>query len=228
MRVLGGNLSPEFSAVLKLAGVEGGLEDNVFLGVAKIFNGEQKLLEYLDSTPEMLKNLDMIVVRYEGPVGGPGMPEMLDSTSRITTLCRERDIVVGLMTDGRFSGGSVGLVIGHVGPEAAEGGPIALIEEGDNIKVDLNKNELNCEQLNDPKTHKERKAKWEDAVTKNSGTHPSVGQADTRLLNRMRCSAVSAVLGAGMHPNRKLYVSNPRVVNVSEFEPTNKYKEALI
>lgn len=228
LRVLGGNLSPEFSAVLKLAGVEGGLEDNVFLGVAKIFNGEQKLLEYLDSTPEMLKNLDMIVVRYEGPVGGPGMPEMLDSTSRITTLCRERDIVVGLMTDGRFSGGSVGLVIGHVGPEAAEGGPIALIEEGDNIKVDLNKNELNCEQLNDPKTHKERKAKWEDAVTKNSGTHPSVGQADTRLLNRMRCSAVSAVLGAGMHPNRKLYVSNPRVVNVSEFEPTNKYKEALI
>ena len=228
LRVLGGNLSPEFSAVLKLAGVEGGLEDNVFLGVAKIFNGEQKLLEYLDSTPEMLKNLDMIVVRYEGPVGGPGMPEMLDSTSRITALCRERDIVVGLMTDGRFSGGSIGLVIGHVGPEAAVGGPIALIEEGDNIKVDLNKNELNCEQLNDPKTYKERKAKWEDVVTKNSGTHPSVGQADTRLLNRMRCSAVSAVLGAGMHPNRKLYVSNPRVVNVSEFEPTNKYKEGPI
>ena len=228
LRVLGGNLSPEFSAVLKLAGVEGGLEDNVFLGVAKIFNGEQKLLEYLDSTPEMLENLDMIVVRYEGPVGGPGMPEMLDSTSRITALCRERDIVVGLMTDGRFSGGSIGLVIGHVGPEAAVGGPIALIEEGDNIKVDLNKNELNCEQLNDPKTHKERKAKWEDVVTKNSGTHPSVGQADTRLLNRMRCSAVSAVLGAGMHPNRKLYVSNPRVVNVSEFEPTNKYKEGPI
>jgi dihydroxy-acid dehydratase len=228
LRVLGGNLSPEFSAVLKLAGVEGGLEDNVFLGVAKIFNGEQKLLEYLDSTPEMLENLDMIVVRYEGPVGGPGMPEMLDSTSRITALCRERDIVVGLMTDGRFSGGSIGLVIGHVGPEAAVGGPIALIEEGDNIKVDLNKNELNCEQLNDPKTYKERKAKWEDVVTKNSGTHPSVGQADTRLLNRMRCSAVSAVLGAGMHPNRKLYVSNPRVVNVSEFEPTNKYKEGPI
>ena len=64
----------------------------------------------------------MIVVRYEGPVGGPGMPEMLDSTSRITALCRQKNIVVGLMTDGRFSGGSVGLVIGHVGPEAAEGG----------------------------------------------------------------------------------------------------------
>ena len=225
LRVLGGNLSPEFSAVLKLAGVEGGLEDNVFLGVAKIFNGEQKLLGFLDSTPEMLENLDMIVVRYEGPVGGPGMPEMLDSTSRITTLCRERNIVVGLMTDGRFSGGSVGLVIGHVGPEAAVGGAIGLIEEGDNITVDLNENELNCVQLNDPKIYNERKAKWEDIVTKNSGTHPSVGQANTNLLNRMRCSAVSAVLGAGMHPDRKLYVSNPRIVNYSDFKPTNKYKE---
>ena len=225
LRVLGGNLSPEFSAVLKLAGVEGGLEDNVFLGVAKIFNGEKKLLEFLDSTPEMLENLDMIVVRYEGPVGGPGMPEMLDSTSRITTLCRERNIVVGLMTDGRFSGGSVGLVIGHVGPEAAVGGAIGLIEEGDNITVDLNENELNCVQLNDPKIYNERKAKWEDIVTKNSGTHPSVGQANTNLLNRMRCSAVSAVLGAGMHPDRKLYVSNPRIVNYSDFKPTNKYKE---
>ena len=99
----------------------------------------------------------MVVVRYEGPVGGPGMPEMLDSTSRITTLCRERDIIVGLMTDGRFSGGSVGLVIGHVGPEAAIGGPIALIEDGDEIIVDLNKNEINCTQLLDENILSERK-----------------------------------------------------------------------
>ena len=89
----------------------------------------------------------MIIVRFEGPVGGPGMPEMLDSTSRITAICRERGIVVGLMTDGRFSGGSVGLVIGHVGPEAAIGGPIALVENGDTIEVNLNKNELNCKEL---------------------------------------------------------------------------------
>ena len=82
----------------------------------------------------------MVVVRYEGPVGGPGMPEMLDSTSRITALCREKNIVIGLMTDGRFSGGSVGLVIGHVGPEAAIGGAIALIKDGDTITVDLNEN----------------------------------------------------------------------------------------
>ena len=147
LRVLGGNLSPEYSSILKLAGVEGGLENNVFKGQAKIFDGEQALLDTLDKRPEVFENFDMIVVRYEGPVGGPGMPEMLDSTSRITTLCREKNIVVALMTDGRFSGGSVGLVIGHVGPEAAVGGPIALIEEGDQIIVDLNKNEINCVEL---------------------------------------------------------------------------------
>ena len=224
LRVLGGNLSPEYSAVLKLAGVEGGLENNIFEGKARIFDGEQKLLEFLDSTPELFENFDMIVVRYEGPVGGPGMPEMLDSTSRITTLCREKNIVVGLMTDGRFSGGSVGLVIGHVGPEAAIGGPIGLIENGDNIIVDLNTNELNCMQLNNQKIYDERKTKWDNVVDKNQGIHPSVGEADTRLLNRMRCSAVSAVLGAGMHPGRKVYVSNPRDANISDFEPTNKYK----
>ena len=146
LRVLGGNLSPDFSAILKLAGVEGGLENNVFVGTAKVFDGEQKLLERLETAPETFEDGDMIVVRYEGPVGGPGMPEMLDSTSRITALCRERNIVAGLMTDGRFSGGSVGLVIGHVGPEAAVGGPIGLIEDGDTITVDLNHNTINCQK----------------------------------------------------------------------------------
>ena len=133
-----------------------------------------------------MNNFDMVVVRYEGPVGGPGMPEMLDSTSRITTLCREKNIVVGLMTDGRFSGGSVGLVIGHVGPEAATGGPIGLLENGDSITVDLNKNELYCKELGDKKTYEERKSKWENEVLDNGGVHPLVGDADTRLLNRMR------------------------------------------
>ena len=150
LRVLGGNLSPDFSAILKLAGVEGGLENNVFRGNARVFEGEQGLLDALDQTPERFQNNDMIIVRYEGPSGAPGMPEMLDPTSRITTLCRERGIVVALMTDARFSGGSVGLVIGHVGPEAALGGPIAFIEDGDEIVVDLNTNELNCTALGDP------------------------------------------------------------------------------
>ena len=224
LRLLGGNLSPEFSSILKLAGVEGGLENNVFIGKARIFDGEQKLLWTLENEPESLKNNDMVVVRYEGPVGGPGMPEMLDSTSRITTLCRERDIIVGLMTDGRFSGGSVGLVIGHVGPEAAIGGPIALIEDGDEIIVDLNKNEINCTQLNDVNTFKLRKNNWEQIFNSNGGTHPSVGDADTRLLNRMRSSAVSATYGAGMHPNRNLWVPNPREVEKTEFIPKNIHK----
>ena len=224
LRLLGGNLSPEFSAVLKLAGVEGGLENNVFKGKAKVFNGEQELLEALDRNSEMFENFDMIVVRYEGPFGAPGMPEMLDSTSRITSLCRDKQIVVGLMTDGRFSGGSVGLVIGHVGPEAAAGGPIGLIEDGDDITVDLNKNELNCEPLLNKTIYSERKSLWESLVSKNNGIHPFVGDADTRLLHQMRCSAVSAVFGAGMHPNRKLWVNNPRKPKNTDFKPTNKYR----
>ena len=170
------------------------------------------MLRSLEESPNKFKNLDMVVVRYEGPVGGPGMPEMLDSTSRLTSLCRERNIIVGLMTDGRFSGGSVGLVIGHVGPEAAIGGPIALLEEGDDIIVDLNTNEINCTQLLNEDTYKERKNNWDEEVNKYDGVHPSVGDADTRLLNRMRSSAVSAKFGAGMHPDRKIWISNPRVI----------------
>ena len=103
LRILGGNLSPDFSAILKLAGVEGGLENNLFKGNARVFDGEYNLLETLENEPNSFKDKDMIVVRYEGPVGGPGMPEMLDSTSRITTLCRQKKITLGLMTDGRFS-----------------------------------------------------------------------------------------------------------------------------
>ena len=225
LRVLGGNLSPENSSILKLAGVEGGLENDIFTGTAKIFNGEQTLLDKLDSEPEFFNNFDMVVVRYEGPTGGPGMPEMLDSTSRITSLCRERNIIIALMTDGRFSGGSVGLVIGHVGPEAAIGGPIALLKDGDRIIVDLNTNELVCLELSDEKILKDRKTKWQMEVDANNGVHPAVGEANTRLLNRMRCSAVPAVFGAGMHPNRNLWVSEQRRTTVGKFDPKNKFRQ---
>ncbi len=224
LRVLGGNLSPEYSAVLKLAGVEGGLEDNIFVGKARIFNSEADLLAALENHPDVIENNDMVIVRYEGPSGAPGMPEMLDSTSRITTLCRDKDIIVGLMTDARFSGGSVGLVIGHVGPEAALGGPIAFVENGDEIVVDLNINELNCTALSDPVTLTARKAAWEQTVQNNGGAHPSIGQADTRLLNRMRRSAVSAVFGAGMHPDRVLWVKDPREAVRTSFVPSNKFR----
>jgi len=225
LRVLGGNLSPEFSAVLKLAGVEGGLEDNRFVGRARIFNGEQDLLNALEAAPEKFAHHDMVIVRYEGPSGAPGMPEMLDSTSRITTLCREREIVIGLMTDARFSGGSVGLVIGHVGPEAALGGPIALVQDGDEIVADLDNNELNCTELTDPAVFKARKAQWEKEVADNGGIHPLCGEVNTRLLNRMRLSAVSAVYGAGMHPDRVLWVPQPRDAERTGFVPQNKYRE---
>ena len=224
LRVLGGNLSPEFSAVLKLAGVEGGLDDNIFVGKARVFDSEADLLASLETQPEIFENNDMIIVRYEGPSGAPGMPEMLDSTSRITTLCREKGIVVGLMTDARFSGGSVGLVIGHVGPEAALGGPIAFVENGDEIVVDLNINELNCTQLSDPASMSARKAGWDKVVATNGGMHPSIGVADTRLLNRMRRSAVSANFGAGMHPDRVLYVNEPRDPVRTAFVPSNRHR----
>lgn len=224
LRVLGGNLSPEYSAVLKLAGVEGGLENNIFVGRARVFDGEAGLLDALENCPDGFENNDMVIVRYEGPSGAPGMPEMLDSTSRITTLCRERGIVVGLMTDARFSGGSVGLVIGHVGPEAAIGGPIAFVGDGDEIVVDLNTNELNCTELSNPGILNDRKGNWERIVSQNGGMHPSVGEVNTRLLNRMRKSAVSANLGAGMHPDRKLWVSEPRDAEKTSFVPNNKYR----
>ena len=224
LRVLGGNLSPEYSAVLKLAGVEAGLEDNTFVGKARVFDGEEGLLETLENRPEVFQDNDMVIVRYEGPSGAPGMPEMLDSTSRITTLCRERGIVVGLMTDGRFSGGSVGLVIGHVGPEAALGGEIGLIEDGDEIVIDLNVNEINCTELRDAAKREERRKAWEQTVAGNGGIHPSVGNANTRLLNQMRNSAVPANLGAGMHPGRKLWISEPRQAVASGFQPKNVHR----
>ncbi len=224
LRVLGGNLSPDFSAILKLAGVEGGLEGNVFRGKACVFESEQALLEALTKTPERFQNNDMIIVRYEGPSGAPGMPEFLDPTSRITTLCRERGITVALMTDARFSGGSVGLVIGHVGPEAALGGPIAFIEDGDEIAADLNTNELNCSALNDAATLKKRKAAWEKAVVANGGVHPNCGVADTRLLHRARHTAVPATRGGGMHPNREVWVCDPRTAERSGFVPNNMHR----
>jgi len=201
------------------------LENNRFVGRARIFESEQSLLHALESAPGSFQHHDMVIVRYEGPSGAPGMPEMLDSTSRITVFCRERDIVIGLMTDARFSGGSVGLVIGHVGPEAALGGPIAFIQEGDEIIVDLGANELNCTALSDAATLQARKAVWEKTVADNGGLHPNCGEVDTRLLNRMRLSAVSAVYGAGMHPDRVLWVPEPREPEISGFVPHNKYRQ---
>ena len=198
LRLLRGNLAPGGAAVIKLAGVEGGMKDGRFAGRARVFDSEQALIEALATTPERFQDRDMVVIRYEGPRGAPGMPEMLDPTSRITSLCRRRGITIALMTDARFSGGSVGLVIGHVSPEAALGGPIALIEDGDTIVVDVNQDTLDCTQLEDAATAAARRARWDAEAERNGGTHPLVRPADTRLLRRMRAWALPPIQGAGL------------------------------
>ena len=126
------------------------------------------------------------------------MPELLDPTSRITALCRQRDITIALMTDARFSGGSVGLVIGHVAPEALLGGPIALVEDGDTIVVDLTTDRLECLELTDPDRVARRQAAWAAAAAGNGGIHPDVAPVSDRVLARMRATALPALLGGGM------------------------------
>jgi dihydroxy-acid dehydratase len=198
LRLLRGNLAPEGGAILKVAGVEGGVQDGVFTGRARVFNSERSLIEALDGHPDSFEDNDMVVIRYEGPRGAPGMPELLDPTSRITALCRQRHITIALMTDARFSGGSVGLVVGHVAPEALLGGPIALVEDGDTIVVDLNTDHLDCVQLGDPDRYEQRAEAWRSAAEGNGGLHPDVTPVTDRLLARMRATALPALLGGGM------------------------------
>jgi len=198
LRLLHGNLAPEGGAVIKLAGVEGGMAGGRFTGRARVFDSEAALIQALASDPDRFADRDMVVIRYEGPRGAPGMPELLDPTSRITALCRRRGITIALMTDARFSGGSVGLVIGHTSPEAALGGPIALIEDGDTIVVDVNDDTLDCAELDDAATLADRLARWQAEAERNGGTHPLVRAADTRLLRRMRARALPPLRGAGL------------------------------
>src|SRR5256714_613196 len=126
------------------------------------------------------------------PGRSPGPPP------RIPALCRQRGIPIALMTDARFSGGSVGLVIGHVSPEAALGGPIALIEDGDTIVVDVNDDTLDCAELDDAATLAARQARWQGEAERNGGTHPLVRVADTRLLPRMGPPPAPPPRGAGL------------------------------
>jgi dihydroxy-acid dehydratase len=198
LRLLRGNLAPEGGAILKVAGVEGGVKDGIFTGRARVFNGERSLIEALDQHPDRFEDNDMVVIRYEGPRGAPGMPELLDPTSRITALCRQRHITIALMTDARFSGGSVGLVIGHVAPEAILGGPIALVEDGDTVVVDLNTDRLDCVQLDESDVLEGRAASWRAAAQGNGGVHPDAVPVTDRVLARMRATALPALLGGGM------------------------------
>ena len=134
--ILRGNLAPE-GAVAKITGHEG----LRFTGTARAFHGEEAgMAAIMDGT---VRAGDVVVIRYEGPRGGPGMREMLSPTSAING--RGLSSEVALITDGRFSGGSHGFVIGHVTPEAFEGGPIGLVEDGDTITVDAERREINLE-----------------------------------------------------------------------------------
>jgi dihydroxy-acid dehydratase len=132
--VLYGNVAPE-GAVAKITGNEG----LSFTGTARTFQGEEAAMEAIMGGT--VQPGDVVVLRYEGPRGGPGMREMLSPTSAING--RGLAGKVALITDGRFSGGSSGFVVGHVTPEAFDGGPIGLIEDGDEITIDAEKREIN-------------------------------------------------------------------------------------
>src|SRR5258708_24585260 len=132
-RIMRGDLAPE-GAVAKITGKEG----LKFSGPAKCYDSEELMIEALEQK-KIIKG-DVVIIRYEGPKGGPGMPEMLTPTSAIMGAGLGSD--VALMTDGRFSGGSHGFIVGHITPEAQGGGPIALVKDGDKITIDAETNRI--------------------------------------------------------------------------------------
>ncbi len=134
--VLYGNLAPE-GALLKIGAVDPDIK--YYEGLAVIFESQEEAGEKI--AQGKVKSGDVVVIRYEGPRGGPGMPEMLAPTAALVGMGLGR--TVALITDGRFSGGTRGISIGHISPEAADGGPIAILKEGDNIQIDLEKRTLN-------------------------------------------------------------------------------------
>ncbi|KAI9175379.1 dihydroxy-acid dehydratase ilv3 [Blastocladiella emersonii ATCC 22665] len=149
IQILYGNLAPE-GAVAKITGKEG----LRFEGTAAVFDGEEAMLAALERGE--IKKGDVVIIRYEGPKGGPGMPEMLTPTSAIMGAGLGKD--VALMTDGRFSGGSHGFIMGHVAPEAAVGGPIALVENGDKITIDATDRAITLHVSEEVMA--QRRAKW--------------------------------------------------------------------
>ncbi|MFW6365970.1 MAG: dihydroxy-acid dehydratase [Spirochaetota bacterium] len=136
IRILHGNLAPD-GAVAKITGKQG----RHFSGPARVYDSEEEMLTALEE--KHIFRGDVIVIRYEGPKGGPGMPEMLTPTSAVMGAGLGSD--VALLTDGRFSGGSHGFIVGHITPEAQEGGPIALVKDGDIISIDAVANTISVQ-----------------------------------------------------------------------------------
>ena len=147
IQILRGNLAPE-GAVAKITGKEG----RRFQGPARVFDSEEAMLEALEQG--RIDKGVVVIIRYEGPKGGPGMPEMLTPTSAIMGAGLGAD--VALLTDGRFSGGSHGFIVGHITPEAQEGGPIALVQDGDRVTVDAAGNRIDVELTDGELTRRRR------------------------------------------------------------------------
>ncbi|HEY0774735.1 MAG TPA: dihydroxy-acid dehydratase, partial [Nocardioidaceae bacterium] len=133
LTILKGSLAPE-GAVVKTAG----FDDEVFEGTARVFDGERAAMDALEAG--QITAGDVVVIRYEGPKGGPGMREMLAITGAIKGAGLGKDVL--LLTDGRFSGGTTGLCVGHIAPEAVDGGPIAFVRDGDPILLDVSNRRL--------------------------------------------------------------------------------------
>ncbi|WP_277676311.1 dihydroxy-acid dehydratase [Saccharopolyspora rectivirgula] len=176
--VLRGSLAPD-GAVVKSAG----LDTASFTGNARVFDGEQAAMQAVsDGT---LQPGDVVVIRYEGPRGGPGMREMLAVTGAIKGAGLGKDVL--LVTDGRFSGGTTGLCIGHVAPEAADGGPIALVRDGDQIRVDMRSRALDL--LVDEAELEQRRKDWA----------PPEGPRGRGVLAKYAKLVGSAAAGAVLH-----------------------------
>ena len=177
LAVLRGSLAPEGGIVKQSAVAE---EMLVHTGPARVFDSEEDA--YAAIQAKAIKDGDVVVIRYEGPKGGPGMREMLSPTSALAGMGMDK--TVALITDGRFSGATRGSAIGHVSPEAAAGGPIALVKEGDMILVDITAKKLDL--LVDEKELERRRAAWK----------PYMQQADSPYLNRYRRIVTSGARGA--------------------------------
>jgi dihydroxy-acid dehydratase len=181
--ILYGNLAPE-GGVAKITGREG----TRFEGVARVYNSEEEALKkILDGT---IKAGDVVVIRFEGPRGGPGMREMLAPTSAIMGKGLGKD--VALITDGRFSGGTHGFVVGHITPEAYTGGPLALVRNGDKIVIDAEKRELTLAISS--KEMKSRRKLWK----------PMKPRYTRGVLAKYASAVTSASLGAVTDNNLKL------------------------
>jgi dihydroxy-acid dehydratase len=148
--ILHGSLAPE-GAVVKSAG----FDSDVFEGTARVFERERAALDALEDGT--ITNGDVVVIRYEGPAGGPGMREMLHVTASLVGEGLGDE--VALITDGRFSGATHGLMVGHIAPEAFRGGPIAHVRDGDTVTIDVEKRELNVEVPEDELAR--RAAEWQ-------------------------------------------------------------------